>query len=104
MAVRTDGLLSETIAATGSTVDTVVCQGPFEYVVSGSWTGTVTLDKSYDGGSTWLVVHTQTANEDMREGWERSKRRVQYRFTFTKTTGSAVVDLRCGNELGYQIS
>ncbi|NDF13334.1 MAG: hypothetical protein EB060_11040 [Proteobacteria bacterium] len=35
---------------------------PFNLSVSGTWAGTVTLQRSFNNGSTWLDVYSVTAN------------------------------------------
>ena len=35
---------------------------PFNLSVSGTWVGTVTLQRSFNGGLTWLDVYTTTSN------------------------------------------
>lgn len=36
--------------------------GYFNLSLSGSWAGTVKLERSFDNGSTWLIVDSFTAN------------------------------------------
>lgn len=99
MATRTDGILSETISATGATVDRVRCNGPFTASVTGTWTGTVVLRRSFDGGSTFRNVYSWTSNED-RNGEEVSKVPALYEFHFTRSSGDAVVLLHAGPAVG----
>ncbi len=66
--------------------------GPwFDFSLSGTWAGTVTLQRSYDGGSTWMDVQTYTANAE-DQGYE-PQLGVCYRFgikTGAYTSGTAV--------------
>jgi hypothetical protein len=39
-------------------------QGIFNVSVSGTWVGTVSLQRSFDAGSTWHDVNTYTANDE----------------------------------------
>jgi hypothetical protein len=93
------GILSESLASTTRTTDNVKCNGRFTVSVSGTWVGTVTLDRSFDGGSTWLPVYSFTANEQ-RNGEELSKVPCLYSFNFTRTSGTAVVLLHAGPATG----
>jgi hypothetical protein len=38
---------------------------PFNVSISGTWAGTVTLQRSFNGGSTWLDVASYTANAEL---------------------------------------
>jgi len=62
--------------------------------VSGTWVATVTLQRSFDWGSTWHDVTTWTANAQKR--LEDTERRVVYRIgvaTGDYTSGTANVRL-----------
>ncbi len=50
------------ITAQNTFTDAVLLQGLFNLVISGTWTGTVTFQTSFDGGSTWVDSDTFTAN------------------------------------------
>lgn len=51
--------------------------GYFNISIQGTWDGTVTAQRSFDGGSTWYDVSTWTANTE-EYGFE-PERSVQYR-------------------------
>lgn len=53
-------------------------QRDFNFSLSGTWVAAVTLQRSFDGGSTWLDVEQFTANTE-RVGNEPESI-VQYRF------------------------
>ena len=40
----------------------VILEGTFNLSLSGTWVATVTLQRSFDGGVTWLDVETFTEN------------------------------------------
>lgn len=68
--------------------------GFFNISISGTWEGTVTVQRSFDLGSTWFDVATWTANTE-EYGFE-CERGVQYRAgikTGEFGSGTAVVRL-----------
>ena len=68
--------------------------GYFNISISGTWDGTVTVQRSFDQGSTWFDVATWTANTE-EYGFE-PERDVQYRAgikTGEFTSGTAVLRL-----------
>lgn len=88
MAIR---LSEATIEAENTFSDAVVLWGQFNYTLSGTWVATVTLQKSYDSGSTWIDVDTATANE--HGVWNEPEAGVQWRFgvkTGAFTSGAVV--------------
>ena len=50
------------ISAQNTFTAPVVLLGGFSLSISGTWAGTVTIQRSFDEGSTWLDVQTYTAN------------------------------------------
>ena len=87
-----------TLAATGrSTAFTPDPGRDFNATLSGTWVGTVTLDRSFDNGSTWspctnlgaALSFTANLTEIVRE----PEGGVQYSFNFTRTSGSLVYRL-----------
>ena len=54
--------------------------GFFNYSLRGTWVGTITLQRSFDSGSTWEDVDTHTSNVSTY-GYEPGKA-VQYRYGF----------------------
>ena len=57
-------LVSRTITASGQFTDPVSLKGYFNLSVSGTWAGTLTVQRSWDLGSTWLDVDSWTANTE----------------------------------------
>ena len=57
--------------------DAVEIVSYFNISISGTWDGTVTVQRSFDGGSTWYDVATWTANTE--EYGLEPERGVQYR-------------------------
>ena len=57
--------------------DAVKIIGYFNISISGIWVGTITVQRSFDEGSTWFDVATWTANTQ-EYGFE-PEREVQYR-------------------------
>jgi len=52
-----------TLTGNGSSA-TVPCGGDFDFVTEGTWTGTVTLERSTDDGSTWEATEGTRHSED----------------------------------------
>lgn len=87
-----DQAASASIAAANTFTSGVVVFGPFNLSISGSWVGTVTLQRSFDNGTTWVDVGTYTANiEDVGDEPEEG---VAYRAGFKTgeyTSGTAEI-------------
>jgi len=69
--------------------------GYFNYSLSGTWVGTVTLQRSFNG-TTWLDVDSHTANIETY-GIEPGEK-VQYRFGFKAgnyTSGTCLGRIEC---------
>lgn len=84
---------SGSLAATGSSE---ACQvdRPFYLVLSGTWTGTVVLEASLDGGATWVAFSKPDLSAT---SWTTNicapilaayGRDVLFRVTFTRTGGT----------------
>jgi hypothetical protein len=54
------------IAAQNTFSSTVAIAGPFNVSLSGTWSATVHLQRSYDAGVTWMDVASYTANIEDR--------------------------------------
>jgi len=81
------------ITAQDTFTDTIEVRGHFNISISGTWAGTVTAQRSFDGGSTWLDVDTFTSNY---EGVGFDAEDTLYRLgikTGDYTSGTAVVRL-----------
>lgn len=75
--------------ATAASAALKVNRGYFNVSLSGTWAGTVKLQRSFDAGSTWLVVSSHTA--DVESVVHQPETDVQYRFECTAyTSGSCV--------------
>ncbi len=68
--------------------------GKFDLSISGTWTGTITLNRRTPPSGTTLPVETYTANTE-RVGEFAGETQVQLFFT-TDGSGTAVVELRVG--------
>lgn len=53
---------SANITAQNTFTSGVVLSGAFSLSISGTWAGTVTIQRSFDAGTTWLDVQNYTAN------------------------------------------
>lgn len=84
---------SGSLAATGST-EAFYIAAPFNFTLSGTWGGSVALEASTDGGTTWVncVMPDGSASAFTINGfyavpnvWQQG---VQFRLTFTRTSGT----------------
>ena len=91
MAVRT-----KTVTAENQMSDPVKLSGYFNLSISGTWAGTVTVQRSFDLGDTWHDVDTFTSNTE-EYGLEPEHSNVVYYRIGIKTgnygSGSAVLRL-----------
>jgi len=71
-------LRTRSITAENLFTDAAEIVGHFNVSISGTWVGTVTAQRSFDGGSTWFDVNTWTENTQ-EYGFE-CEREVQYRL------------------------
>lgn len=87
-------LKTRTINAENQFTDAVELVGYFNLAISGTWTATVTVQRSFDGGNTWYDVDTWTANT--QEYGLEPERGIQYRIGIKQgqyTNGDCVVRL-----------
>jgi len=85
---------TKSISSENTFSDGVLMSGYFNFSISGTWSGTVTLQRSFDDGSTWLDVDTRISN--IEEFGIEPERGVQYRAgikTGAYTSGAAVIRL-----------
>ncbi len=85
--------VTKSVTGANSFSDAVELTGNFNLSISGTWTGTVTVQRSFDGGSTWYDVETWTANTE-EYGFEAEKG-IQYKVGIkTGAYGSGTCVLR----------
>jgi len=60
---RASSTISKTFAANGSS-STIKVFGGWSLTTYGTWGGTLTVDRSYDGGSTWAQIRSYTSASD----------------------------------------
>jgi len=85
---------TRSITAANQFTDAVEMVGYFNLSISGTWAGTVTVQRSFDGGSTWHDVDTWT--ENAQEYGLEPEGGIQYRVgikTDEYTSGTCVVRL-----------
>ncbi len=69
---------ASSIAAENSFAAPVALHGPYNFSLSGTWSATVHLQRSFDGGATWLDVQSLAANAELVGN--EPERGVLYRF------------------------
>ena len=95
----TSGTLSTgDLSATGSSTG-VVFLGGFNFTLTGTWVGVVALERSFDGGTTWVNANTDSIGTPSAYTgncsvivWEIESM-VFYRATFTRTSGTVTYRL-----------
>ena len=92
-----EGVVSASITAQNTFSDTMYVHGGFNFSLSGTWTATVHVQRSYDDGATWVDVDSFTGNVELVG--EEPERDVMYRFgvkTGNYTNGTVVGRLSRG--------
>lgn len=88
--------VTRTITGSNQFTDPVRLSGYFNLSISGTWAGTITVQRSWDDGDTWLDVDTFTANTE-EYGLEPERRdAVVYRVgakANALTSGSSILRL-----------
>ena len=87
-------LRTRTITGENQFTDAVELRGYFNLSITGTWTATVTVQRAFDGGSTWYDCDTWTANT--QEYGLEPEGGIQYRVgvkTGGYTNGQPVVRL-----------
>lgn len=89
------GITSGSLTATSAvTTPNALIKGTFSFSLSGTWAGTVTIERSYDSAVSWLPVNTYTANAEEAGTEGDTKSGALYRVKFTaRTSGTAVARL-----------
>ena len=85
--------VTASISAQNTFTDALELFGHFNLSISGTFVGTVTVQRSFDGGSTWVDVDTFTSTT---ETYGFDPMQVHYRAgikTGAYTSGTAVVSL-----------
>jgi hypothetical protein len=82
-----------TFTATGQSAVNNALRGDYNASVWGTFVGTVVLERSFDGGTTWLSVKSVTAPTEVA-GVE-AENGVSYRFNVSAYT-SGTIDVRFG--------
>ena len=92
---RYRGQIAEaSIAAQNTFTAPVEILGDFNFSVEGTWVGTVTIQRSFNGGASWRDVERYVANEE--DGGFEAELNILYRAGFKTgdyTSGTAVVRL-----------
>jgi len=87
-------LIARTVTGENQFSDPAIIVGYFNVSISGTWTGTVTCQRSFDSGSTWFDVKDWDSN--VQEFGFEPENNVQYRIgvKFNEyTSGPAVLRL-----------
>jgi len=76
--------------ASNTSSATISCYGDYYFTTHGTWTGTITLERSFDAGSTWEAVATVHSQNDDNRQYEGSEDEtgVIYRVTMSDFSGT----------------
>ena len=98
LAITSGTLVTGTLDATGSSSNAVFA-GNFNVTLSGTWTGTALIQRSFDAGTTWFTAsvdglgtaasYTTNASVVLYE----PERGVFYKIAWTRSSGSLVYRL-----------
>jgi hypothetical protein len=80
------GSVTGTIGSTTTAGTITIQRGLFNLSLWGTWTATVVLQRSFDGGTTWLDVETYTANTE--DYGDEPEDNAKYRLNVTYTSGT----------------
>lgn len=83
-----------TLSAADTYCEPVSVDGEFNFSVTGTWVGSVTVQRSFDGGLNWGDV--EAFNDNVERRGSEIEDNVQYRAGFKVgeyTSGSAIVRL-----------
>ena len=89
MTIAKNNALEETFTATGQSSTFPLRKSPYNFSISGTFVGTVVLQRSFDEGVTFLDVRTFT-EPDERIGDEPEPGTL-YRFNCTAFTSGSIV-------------
>jgi hypothetical protein len=95
--VRTNSQVVGTFNATDQTSSTLPVEGQWNMVSRGTWAGTLQVQKSFDGGSTWVDFRSYSSASDKNfdATGEENEKGVLYRLKMSAhTAGSCKYELR----------
>lgn len=85
-----------TLSAENTFCAGVNIQGEASLLTSGTWSGTLTMQVSFDGGTTWVDVPSGSFTSNVDRRFKEPAARVQYRVGFKTggyTSGDATVTI-----------
>lgn len=88
-------VISGTFTGTGNSATSPI-YGQYNYSLWGTWVGTVIIERSFDGGTTWIEIGSSTTNGDTHTQYE-PERGVLYRLRCSAYT-SGTINYRVGND------
>lgn len=80
--------VSGTFTGTGQSATMPAHRGMFNLSLSGTWVATVDIERSFDGGSTWLIVESYTSN--IEDTGDEPQDNVWYRLNCSAYTSGTV--------------
>lgn len=98
---REDCSVSHMFDADGESPDTLQLKGQWKVETTGSWNGTLVLQRSFDNGTNWQDLRTWTANQDRNiddEGFE-DEDNVLFRLKMTNWSNPYSQTLECNTTL-----
>jgi hypothetical protein len=98
---REDCSISHMFDADGASPDTMQLKGQWKVETTGSWNGTLVLERSFDNGANWQDLRSWTANQDRNiddEGFE-DEDNVLFRLKMTNWSNPQAQTLECKTTL-----
>lgn len=106
---NTDGQFAQSnLATTGDTTSPLACGGTWRVITSGTWNGTLYLERSDDLGSTYHVIQSWTSLSDINVNTFGTEDRIGdlpfgLRLRFVKTSGTCVARLSVDGFESHQL-
>ena len=84
----------QTVSCTGGTSKSILAGDTWKITCHGTWSGTVTVEISYDDGATWLQLRQYTSSDDYNPTESGTvEEYALVRVTVAKSSGSCTADL-----------
>ena len=103
---RKDTSITSTLIAASDTSDELAVKGTWNLITHGTWDGTIELQRSYDGGTTWVMARTYSSDSDnnVKDDGEEEVDGVLYRVEYILDDGGRVkVDLNVEDPYNFNI-
>lgn len=97
MTTQLNNSLDITFTATGQSTSFIIWKSPYNVSISGTFVGTVALERSFDQGATW--VHVKDWETPAEKIGDEAEPGTYYRFNCTAFTSGSIIS-RLGSYYG----